>query len=188
MAASRPAVLALAGTRPAAPVADGETLCPPAARYTWLIVAAVLLLDAAWIALGDFGLAWANVGWAALVLATALAGLAAARRLGVDASILALTESIAQLLAVPILFGPLSYLSASLGAPLRDELLDALDRALGFDWPSFNAWAQAHAAVGWVLGLAYDSVLWQILVLLLVMSYRHPERVPVHRNETRLCA
>jgi membrane-associated phospholipid phosphatase len=110
------------------------------------------------------------------MVAVALACHGVARLFRADAPILALTECVAQLFA-QCMFGPLSYVAASVGGPLQDDGLDRLDRALGFDWSGFNAWVAAHPWVQATLQLAYDSPPLQLGLLLLVVCYRHHQQV-----------
>ena len=50
-----------------------------------------------------------------------------------------------------------SYLSASLGMPLRDAELAAIDKAIGFDWQAFLAFTNQHQILSWVLKAAYHA-------------------------------
>ncbi len=149
---------------------------PPAARWTWLILLAVLALETVWIARGGFAVVWLGVSWALTMVAFALAAHGVARLFRADASILALTECVAQIFA-QCMFGPLSYLAAAVGGPLQDNRLDELDCALGFDWSSFNGWVVAHHWVQSSLTLAYDSPPLQLGLLLLVVCYHHHQQV-----------
>jgi membrane-associated phospholipid phosphatase len=146
------------------------------ARWTWLILLAVLALETVWVARGGFTVAWLGVRWALTMVAVALACHGIARFFRADASILALTECVALLFA-QCMFGPLSYLAASVGGPLQDDRLDGLDRALGFNWSGFNASVAAHPWVQATLIHAYDSPPLQLGLLLLVVCYRHHQQV-----------
>jgi membrane-associated phospholipid phosphatase len=71
-----------------------------------------------------------------------------------------------------------SYLTASLGLPLRDAELDAIDRAMGFDWLAFLALANASPAIAAILRMAYYSAGAQLLALYLFLSFaRRRERL-----------
>ncbi len=71
----------------------------------------------------------------------------------------------------------LTYLGASIGLPLMDSEFVRWDRALGFDWIEWvNAIATLPAAGG-ALALAYDSLLLQIaLSIVLLAAARTPGR------------
>jgi membrane-associated phospholipid phosphatase len=71
-----------------------------------------------------------------------------------------------------------SYLTASLRLPLRDAELDAIDRALGFDWPSFLAFASASPPIAAILRTAYHTAGPQLIGVYLFLSFaRWPERL-----------
>lgn len=64
-----------------------------------------------------------------------------------------------------------SYLTASLGLPLRDAELAAIDKAMGFDWPAFLAFTNDTAPIGFILRTAYHSAGPQLLGLYLFLSF-----------------
>src|SRR4051794_2017565 len=152
---ARAAASILVGDRGAA-ARGASAPWPRGARWTWLILVAVLALETVWIARGGFAVVWLGVRWALTMVAFALTAHGVARLFRADASILALTECVAQVFA-QCMFGPLSYLAAAVGGPLQDDRLNEMDRALGFDWSSFNGWVVAHPWVQSLLTLAYDS-------------------------------
>ena len=51
-----------------------------------------------------------------------------------DPRVVFILGSTGQLLLIPVFMTPLTYVAASANLPLQDVALDALDRALGFDW------------------------------------------------------
>jgi membrane-associated phospholipid phosphatase len=73
-------------------------------------------------------------------------------------------------IALGIVGGTFSYLTASLGLPLRDAELAAIDKAMGFDWPAFLAFANDTPAIGAILRTAYHSAGPQLLGLYLLLS------------------
>jgi membrane-associated phospholipid phosphatase len=64
-----------------------------------------------------------------------------------------------------------SYLTASLGMPLRDAELAAIDKVMGFDWPAFLAFTNDTAPLGFILRSAYHSAGPQLLALYLFLSF-----------------
>jgi len=66
----------------------------------------------------------------------------------------------------------LSYLTVAWGRPLVDARLVAFDRSLGLDWPAAYAWVASHHALHTVLAVAYFSLLYQMIALLLVFNAR----------------
>ena len=77
-------------------------------------------------------------------------------------------------LILPLVFmGVLfEYLATSAGMPLLDSSLDAIDRAMGFDWYSFVAMANARPAVSTVFVFAYWSTGPVLLGALFILCFR----------------
>jgi hypothetical protein len=72
------------------------------------------------------------------------------------------------------LFGVLAaYAAQRLDFPLRDDLLNRLDIALGFDWSAFAHWVDHHAQVQKVLFFAYNTISLQIALPLVVLAFAH---------------
>jgi hypothetical protein len=69
------------------------------------------------------------------------------------------------------LFGVLAaYAMQRMGFPLRDELLNRLDLALGFDWQAYAHWIDRHEQVQKVFYFAYNTISLQIAFPLLVLA------------------
>ena len=79
----------------------------------------------------------------------------------------------AQLVAFAAVAAPLSYLAAGLGAavPLQDPLLDAIDKALGFDWMALLRWFNDASVAFAGLRLAYGSLLPQMAIAVLCLAF-----------------
>ncbi len=77
-------------------------------------------------------------------------------------------------LILPLVFtGVLfEYIATSADFPLLDRSLDAVDRAIGFDWSSFLATANAYPSVSAVLVFAYWSTGPVLLGTLLILCFR----------------
>jgi membrane-associated phospholipid phosphatase len=77
-------------------------------------------------------------------------------------------------LILPLVFtGVLfEYLATSAGMPLLDPSLDAIDRAMGFDWYSFLAITNARPVVSGILLFAYWSTGPVLLGALLILAFR----------------
>ena len=63
-----------------------------------------------------------------------------------------------------------SYLSASLGWPLRDSELAAVDKWMGFDWIEFLRITNSSSNIGYSLTLAYKSTAVQMFLLSIFLS------------------
>jgi len=77
-------------------------------------------------------------------------------------------------LAVTIVCGVLAaYAMQRFGFPLEDRFLINADQAFGFSWSAYAHWVDSHAAVQTILHLAYDSILLQTALPLIVLSFAH---------------
>ncbi len=79
-------------------------------------------------------------------------------------------EYFALSIAVSTSICALSYLSLASSQSLMDGQLMAMDRALGFDWLAGYNFVQSHPALSAVLGLAYDSLIYQGLYFGLLLG------------------
>ncbi len=133
----------------------------------WCALGALALLDAAWAAHIhlDFVVAPRDFLILALALSVtfALRGFAL-RRGGLTAEYFALT------LAASTAICALSYLCLASAGPLVDSRLMAMDQAVGFDWLAGYRFVQAHPALAALLGLAYDSLVYQGLYFCLLLG------------------
>ena len=74
-------------------------------------------------------------------------------------------------LAITIVCGVLAaYAMQRFAFPLQDRLIASADQALGLQWLDYARWVDRHAAVQTVFHLAYDSILLQILLPLVVLT------------------
>jgi membrane-associated phospholipid phosphatase len=143
----------------------------------WLLLAAIALIDALWIGTSDFHLVAVGIAGpaaSALLLVGAACFFRFVRR---DAALFALLEAIAQIIVCFAVCGVLSYLVIAANHPLVDQHLSAIDYALGFDWPRFVRWIQAHPVFDGLLRIAYRSSVVQMFVIALLLSYRQAARV-----------
>jgi len=81
-----------------------------------------------------------------------------------------------QLMVFTSCFTVAMYGVASLGAPLADELLAAIDRAMGLHVPAIVQWANEHPQINQWLMLAYHSVMPQTLLVVLVLGFLNQRR------------
>jgi hypothetical protein len=61
-----------------------------------------------------------------------------------DPKIIFILGSTGQILLIPVLMTPLTYVAASANLPMQDVALNALDRALGFDWMAYFNFIYHH--------------------------------------------
>jgi hypothetical protein len=108
-------------------------------RLIWGIVATVAIIVFAAPLLNDFRIAWRTFATPTLACALLLAAGCFYRRWRPDARLASGLLSTAQLVAFGAVAAPLSYIAASANLPLYDHGLDAIDRAIGFDWKALLA-------------------------------------------------
>jgi len=63
----------------------------------------------------------------------------------------------------------LTYVVVGVSLPLVDAHLSEMDRALGFDWLAFIDFVDARPVLAFVLGAAYQSISFQLLLIPLVL-------------------
>jgi hypothetical protein len=138
---------------------------PLNAAAKWGMIAVLIALDAAGLVHCGIHLAWpglVRVGGAVLMF-TALGFFYVRWR--PEERLADLAHSAARLLVFFAAMGVLSYLVATTGRPVTDDLLARADRALGFDWLSWFAFVQQRPTLHRVLHLAYMSALPQIAII-----------------------
>jgi membrane-associated phospholipid phosphatase len=77
---------------------------------------------------------------------------------------------VVQLIAFTASAAPLSYLVASINRPLWDQTLYAWDQSLGLDWRTYLGFVNARPWLGLVYSLAYESILPQMIVAVVVLG------------------
>ena len=80
-------------------------------------------------------------------------------------------EALAQLIIFTMIAGPLSYLAASLGGPLQDSRLAAMDALFGLDWRNWLALLDSAPGVAGILRVAYDTLMPQLAAVLLLLGF-----------------
>jgi membrane-associated phospholipid phosphatase len=117
---------------------------------------------------------------AALSLAITTAYIAGAyyKRQNRDPLAIFILGSTGQVLLIPVLMAPMTYVAAAADFPLRDAQLASLDRALGFDWSAYHNLIGSHAT--WVEGavLAYSMIGWPLFGIPVALGIaRHYRRM-----------
>ena len=80
------------------------------------------------------------------------------------------SEAFLQMTLFTILGVVLAYAIAARGGVLWDDRLAAADRALGVDWPALRALLDRLPPLVWLLGLAYHSLVVQMIVAIVALS------------------
>ncbi len=140
-------------------------------RLIWGIVATVAIIVFAAPLLNDFRIAWRTFATPTLACALLLAAGSFYRRWRPDARLASGLLSTAQLVAFGAVAAPLSYIAASANLPLYDHGLDAIDRALGFDWKVLLAIMDASPLTHAALLPAYLSLMLQTTTVVLCLAF-----------------
>ncbi len=88
-----------------------------------------------------------------------------------DPRIATLTHLGAVTLAFTTAAAVLSYITVIWGRPLIDRYLVQMDHAIGFDWITAYDWLKVHRALYIIFGIAYFSLIIQMLVLLVTLNF-----------------
>ena len=88
-----------------------------------------------------------------------------------DPRIATLTHLGAVTLAFTTAAAVLSYITVIWGRPLIDRYLVQMDHSMGFDWITAYDWLKMHRALYVAFGLAYFSLIIQMLVLLVSLNF-----------------
>ena len=64
----------------------------------------------------------------------------------------------------------LSYLAASCALPLQDEMMERLDRVVGFDWLAWHDAVLSQPTLSWLLSIAYYSLQPQAALAIIYFS------------------
>ena len=83
---------------------------------------------------------------------------------------------LALILALGVVGGPAQYGAVALKEPLIDRWLASADAALGVNVPSLVSWTRAHPRVIYPLFLAYDTIVVQTFLPVLVLGMWFRER------------
>jgi len=75
----------------------------------------------------------------------------------------------------PVFGTQLTYLANRLAYPLQDRLFDSWDAALGFHWLAWARVIAAHPLLETVQIFAYESCLWQSLLLVVIFAVWGPK-------------
>jgi hypothetical protein len=141
------------------------------------IVAAVTAIDCVWAALRSFDIdsaAYARLAMLSVVLWLASVFYGRVRN---APSIAAMLFGTAFLIAFSAGFSVLNYFLLTVAHTRIDAPLAALDRSMGVDWPTMVAALAPHPIINGVLRVAYESVLPQVALLVICLSWRERMRV-----------
>lgn len=87
-----------------------------------------------------------------------------------DPRVVFILASTGQILLIPVLMTPLTYVAAAANLPMQDSALMALDRALGLDWMAYFNFIYSHHALLFGAVLAYSMIGWQVFGVPIVLG------------------
>ena len=82
-----------------------------------------------------------------------------------DPKLVFMLGTVAQVIMVTAIVGPLSYVAAASGWPLQDHALQAMDRAIGFDARAVILFVNEHPTLAGMLSFGYAMIKWPLLTI-----------------------
>jgi len=93
-------------------------------------------------------------------------------------TIIFILGSTGQILLIPILMTPMTYIAASADLPMQDKNLMALDQALGLDWMGYFNFFYHHYALLYAAVVGYSMIGWPVFGVPIVLAVtRHYRRL-----------
>ena len=93
-------------------------------------------------------------------------------------TIIFILGSTRQILLIPILMTPMTYIAASADLPMQDRNLMALDQALGLDWMGYFNFFYHHYALLYAAVVGYSMIGWPVFGVPIVLAVtRHYRRL-----------
>jgi hypothetical protein len=143
----------------------------------WLIIALIGLADCIALPMQGLSLDWASE-WRNLLLLAVFFVLSLLLRWWQRPQAARFTGALIQALVFAHVGTIFTYaLTAASPFPIADPLFERADVALGFDWMAWFQWINHHPTVRVILGLAYDSMMPQFLILIGIFAYIDTRRV-----------
>jgi hypothetical protein len=122
-------------------------------QLIWVIPGIMLVIDVAWGS--QVGLSVGGIELSAgLIIGLLAISVIYRHRSRAIADMTAATASWFALMSTGVV---LSYLAASCALPLQDEMMERLDRAIGFDWSAWHDAVLSGPTLSWLLPIAYYS-------------------------------
>ncbi|GJE35370.1 hypothetical protein LDDCCGHA_5588 [Methylobacterium oxalidis] len=146
-----------------------SALAAPGLRL-WVAIAAVVALDAAWLALLRVEVEPAGFASCAGLVCALLLAAAYCGTVRPEPTLRGMALASACLIAVTVPAAILHYLAATLAFPLVDASLARAEAALGFDWPAYLGVLAEHPVLARGLALAYHSSGPQVALVVIALS------------------
>jgi PAP2 superfamily len=133
-------------------------------RCNWMMLIIMTVMLAAGMALTGFSIAPASA-LKPIVIISAYVGYTIYKHRyaqNSDSRVTFILGSTGQLLLIPVLMTPLTYIAASANLPMQDVALNAIDRALGLDWMAYFNFVYDRHALMFATVLAYSMIGWPV--------------------------
>jgi len=140
-------------------------------RLIWSLIAAVATIVFVSPLLSHFSVKWPTFAVPALASSVLIGAARFYCHWRPDPRLASALENTAQLIAFAAVGAPLSYLAAASNLPLQDKLLDAADRAFGFDWQALLDCMNASPLIHAVLRPIYLSLTLQMAIAVLCLAF-----------------
>ncbi len=167
-------------TRPLLRAGPEPALMSREAAVRWLLLLLVGLVDWVWMGCAGFHIgpgAVQSIGFISLLIFISIFYFYTAR----DDRIMHFAHFGAQYLALFAVLTVLSYLAVSTNAPLVDDALNAIDKAMGLDWVTWTKWLAEHSTLG--VGIVYRLRKPACPAILLLRAKRpHPGELEKQRD------
>ena len=129
-------------------------------RFNWVMLGLMAASLAIGLMIAGFSIAPASA-LTPLAIVSAYLGYALYRyyRPGTsDPKITFILGATGQILIIPVLMTPLTYIAATANLPMQDVALNAFDRALGLDWMAYFNFVYHRHALLFAAVLAYSMI------------------------------
>lgn len=137
----------------------------------WLLILLLLVPLAALQAVDPFAIELRGLAAPCLFLALLAVIAGCYRRWRPSPVIVTMLGALQQMILFSALASVLSYMLAAHGGPYWDARLQGWDRALGLDWNAYLAFVNAYPALGTAYRLAYQSLIPQMVVLIVGLGF-----------------
>ena len=88
-----------------------------------------------------------------------------------DPLVIFILGSTGQILLIPVLMTPLTYVAGAVNLPLQDVALNAADRALGLDWMAYFNFVYHHHVLLIVAVWTYSMIGWPVFGVPIVLGW-----------------
>ena len=138
-------------------------------RRLWTVIVLSGIGAACAMAAAGLSFKWSSALPGLTILAFLLALAWFYRRWRPEPRIASALDTFAQLMAFSAIGATLSYVAATADRPLWDAAFLSWDRALGLEWPAYLAFVNARPWLAHCYAIAYNSIEFQMFVLLVVL-------------------